>query len=71
MVWLAPPPAAGLRYTHSLRMTAHMKEMGGGGDALIDMRFTTGGLCKSFRRAIWSQLPDLDGELGDCAEIGK
>lgn len=46
-----------------------MKEMGGGGDALIDMKFTTPALCKSFRRAIWSQMAGLDGDLGNCIVI--
>ncbi len=64
-----PPTRAELHWTHSLRLTAHMAEMGGGGDALIEMRFTTGKLCASFRRAIWSQLPGLDGDLGDCTSI--
>ncbi len=63
------PTRAELRWTHSLRLTAHMKEMGGGGDALIDMKFTTPALCKSFRRAIWSQMAGLDGDLGNCIVI--
>lgn len=51
-----------------LMLTLHFTEMGGGGDAQITMRFSSESLCKSVRRAIWSQLKDMDGHLGDCTK---
>ena len=39
------------------------------GDMHVTMTFTTEALCKSVRRAIWSQFQDLDGHLGDCTKV--
>ncbi len=39
------------------------------GDAYIPMQFSNEELCKSFRRAIWSQLKNAKGELGECVPI--
>jgi len=51
-----------------LTLTLELSTMGGGGTADISMAFSTESLCKSFRRAIWSQLADMPGVLGDCTE---
>ncbi len=50
-----------------LILVMHLADMGGGGDMQVTLRFSTEDLCKSVRRAIWSQLKDApDGELGEC-----
>lgn len=63
----AQPKAANM--THGVKLLMHFKDMGGGGDAEFVMRFSTLDLCKSVRRAIWSQLQDANGDLGDCAAL--
>ena len=49
-----------------LVLTLHLTSMGGGGTAEITMHFSTQPLCVAFRRAIWSQFKDADGDLGEC-----
>jgi hypothetical protein len=56
-------------FTWFLILTLHLTSMGGGGDLDIHMRFTSEPLCKSVRRAIWSQMKDAEGVLGDCTPI--
>ena len=47
-------------------LTMHFTEMGGGGDIKVVLSATSEDLCKSVRRAIWSQLKDADGTLTKC-----
>lgn len=56
-------------FTWMLILTLHFSEMGGGGDGKFTMEFTSKDLCKSMRRAIWSQLKDMNGDLGECVPI--
>ena len=58
-----------LTMTYLLVLTLHFTEMGGGGDTEITLRFSSESLCKAVRRAIWSQLQDAKGTLGDCTRI--
>lgn len=68
--WPYPGPARGAPpYTHKLTLSMTFKDMGGGGDAEFAMKFSSEKLCKSVRRAIWSQLQDADGDLGECESI--
>lgn len=52
-------------------LTLVFAEMGGGGEAAIRAEFTSEALCKSVRRAIWSQLADMNGWLSPCVPIGS
>jgi len=42
---------------------------GGGGTVAIRMEFPTKELCTTMRRAIWSQLSEMKGDMGDCTPI--
>ena len=51
-------------------LTLVFAEMGGGGSGVIRAEFSSEALCKSVRRAIWSQLPDMNGWLSKCVAVG-
>jgi len=65
----ARPARGAVPVTHTLAMTMVFKEMGGGGTMDATLGFTSQALCKSVRRAIWSQLSGADGDLGDCLPV--
>jgi len=66
------PPVVG-PVTHELPIAVRFStDFGGGGQLTGPLRFTSLDLCRAARSAIMSSpLKDADGELGDCAEVGR
>jgi cell division GTPase FtsZ len=57
-------------WTWVLLLTLHFagdKEWRGNMD--VTMKFDNEALCRTVRRAIWSQFKDADGVLGDCTQV--
>ncbi len=50
-------------------LTLVFAELGGGGTIQAPIKTETEELCKALRRAIMTQLPDMNGHAGPCRAI--